>query len=134
MIRCRIHHLEQRCGERGTTLAAVEACIVARHQDGTIDVDTEHEAYPKPKGPSLARKAVNFSGAVVKHVANGGRQCTDEEIAARYAKCEACAKWRRGDHCTHPSCGCPVSPKRKLVSKLCWASESCPIGEWGAIP
>jgi hypothetical protein len=49
VIRCRLHHLEERCRQRGYDLADAEACIVARHDGGTIDVDTEHPAYPRPR-------------------------------------------------------------------------------------
>lgn len=48
MIRCRLHHLEQRCRQRGTTLDAVRACIVK--QDGDeIEVDETHPAYPRAR-------------------------------------------------------------------------------------
>ncbi len=97
-------------------------------------VSRQKPASESAAGPSFARRAVNFTKAAGRHIANRGRQCTDEEIAARYAKCEACpGEWRVGDTCTHPKCGCGISPKRALVSKLSWASESCPIGEWQAI-
>jgi hypothetical protein len=128
----------ERAARRGYTLDEVRACIVS--DDGTtIAIDVDHPAYPreaKPgfSPPSLARKAVNFTKACAKHVANRGRQCTDEEIATRYAKCMACpGGYMRCCRCNHPSCGCKISPKRKFVNKLSWASESCPIGEWGAI-
>jgi hypothetical protein len=48
MIRCRLHHLEQRCRQRGYTLEQVRPCIVS--QDGEqIAVDETHPAYPRAK-------------------------------------------------------------------------------------
>jgi hypothetical protein len=46
VIRCKLHHLEQRCRERGYTLEQVRACIVSEGGDG-IMVDETHPAYPK---------------------------------------------------------------------------------------
>jgi hypothetical protein len=48
MIRCRLHHLEARCRERGYTLDEVRACIVSQDGD-TITVDETHHAYPRAK-------------------------------------------------------------------------------------
>jgi len=48
VIRCRLHHLEQRCLQRGYTLEQVRPCIVT--QDGDqITVDETHPAYPRAK-------------------------------------------------------------------------------------
>lgn len=48
MIICRLHHLIERCRQRGYTFAEVEACIVTRDGE-TITVDEHHPAYPKRK-------------------------------------------------------------------------------------
>jgi hypothetical protein len=128
MIHCKMRHLERRCRQRGYTLAEAEACIVSRSGDSIV-VDETHSAYPQP---TLAQKAANLTKATVRHIADGGRQCTDEEIAARYAICQACPLLVDA-HCTHKNCGCGISPKRSMVSKLTWASESCPVGKWSSI-
>ena len=47
MIRCRRQHLEDRCIERGYTLAEVMPCVVAQDGD-TWTVDETHPAYPRP--------------------------------------------------------------------------------------
>lgn len=52
MIRCRLHHLEQRCRERGYTLDEVRPCIVAEDGDA-ITVDETHQAYPRVAKPGL---------------------------------------------------------------------------------
>ena len=56
MIRCRLHHLEARCRERGYTLEQVKGCIVSR--DGNqIIVDETHADYPHAKpGPAVGRE------------------------------------------------------------------------------
>lgn len=51
MIRCRLHHLEARCRQRGYTLDEVRPCIVSE-ADGWIVVDETHTAYPH-KRPGL---------------------------------------------------------------------------------
>jgi len=48
MIRCTVHQLAYRAGERGYPFESVVGCIVARHPDGSIDVDETHPAYPRP--------------------------------------------------------------------------------------
>jgi hypothetical protein len=48
MIRCQLHHLEERCHQRGYTLEEVLPCIVS--QDGNqITVDETHPAYPRER-------------------------------------------------------------------------------------
>ena len=51
MIRCRLHHLEARCRQRGYTLEQVQACIVSQDGDRLV-VDETHKAYPH-KRPGL---------------------------------------------------------------------------------
>lgn len=83
--------------------------------------------------PSLARRVANFTKATARHIANGVRRCSEEEIAARFAICELCPMLKNG-RCSHPACGCRISPRREIVSKLSWSSERCPEGRWEAIP
>lgn len=124
MIRCRLHHLEQRCRQRGTTLDAVRACIVS--QDGDeIEVDETHHDYPR--APTAIQKAANFAAAAARHVAAGMPIATDEERERRYAICQQCQHFD-GSACT--LCGCPVVRERKFVSKLSWADQHCPAGKW----
>lgn len=49
MIRCEQKHLAERASQRGYTLDDVAACIVDRHEDGTITVDENHKDYPRKK-------------------------------------------------------------------------------------
>ena len=132
MIRCRLHHLEQRCRERGYTLDEVRPCIVSEDGD-TITVDETHPAYPRAKpgaGPSLFQKAANFATSAVKHVAAGAPRCTQEQIDQRFAICKQCEHFD-GKACR--LCGCPVAREKQFVSKLSWANERCPVGKWGPV-
>lgn len=131
MIRCRLHHLEARCRQRGYTLDEVRACIVSEDGD-QITVDETHLAYPaktKP-GVSLPQKAANFAKSAAKHLAAGMPRCTDEQVAERFAICQGCEHFD-GKACRQ--CGCSVVRERKFVSKLSWANESCPVGKWGPV-
>jgi hypothetical protein len=131
MIRCHLRHLEARCRQRGYTLDEVRPCIVSEDGD-QITVDETHPAYPaKPKpGVSLITKAANFAASAAKHLATGMPRATEEQVAARFAVCQACEHFD-GRACRQ--CGCPVVRERKFVSKLSWAGESCPVGKWGPV-
>lgn len=128
MITCLLKNLEERCAQRGYTLDEVRPCIVAEDGD-TITVDETHPAYPRPRAPlSMAQKAINFAKAAAKHVASGAPMASDEEIARRFAICEACEHFD-GNACA--KCGCPVKREKAYLSKLSWADQSCPVGKWG---
>jgi hypothetical protein len=130
MIRCRLHHLEARCRERGYTLEQVRACIVSQDGDRLV-VDETHPAYPRAKpGVSLIQKAANFATSAAKHVAAGMPRATDEQVAERFAICQGC-EFLSGGACS--KCGCPVVRQAKFISKLSWAAESCPVGKWGPV-
>ena len=62
MIRCRLHHLEERCRERGYTLEQVRACIVSQDGDRLV-VDETHPAYPRAK-PGLGDMVATGLSAV----------------------------------------------------------------------
>ena len=118
-----------RCRERGYSLDDVRPCIVSEDAD-TITVDEMHPAYPRQprQGVSLLAKATNFALAASRHVANGMRRASDEEIAYRFSICETCEHFD-GKSCG--KCGCPVVREKRYISKLSWAGESCPVGKWG---
>lgn len=80
------------------------------------------------RGPSLLQKAKNFTTSAAKHIAAGMPMASEEEIARRFAICQACEFLKDGA-CT--KCGCPVVRQKKFLSKLSWADQSCPIGKWG---
>ena len=88
-------------------------------------IDAELEAM---EFPSVATQAANFATAAARHIAGGARQTSDAELASRFAICETCPSLV-GGRCSE--CGCGISGIRGIVSKLSWASESCPVGKWG---
>lgn len=71
------------------------------------------------------RKAGNFTGAVVKHVASGARTVSAETVQARLSVCENCELCRtEAMVCEHPECGCRLRIKAK------WATQDCPLEKW----
>jgi hypothetical protein len=82
------------------------------------------ERLRRSTGPSLARQAVNFVGAVASHVAAGMPTATDEQKNARLAICRACENYLDGS-CRLCGCG--------LETKAGWSDQACPIGKWGPI-
>lgn len=75
--------------------------------------------------PGLLRKAWNFGKAVVRHVADGGRDVSDEEFFSRLAVCKTCESCDVPRMvCREQSCGC------QLYVKARWHSENCPQGKW----
>lgn len=78
--------------------------------------------------PSIIRKAINFSVALVQHVADGLIHTPKEIYEERLNICRGCP-FRDPESnlliCTHEDCGCYIE------TKVTWASEECPIGLWG---
>jgi hypothetical protein len=74
--------------------------------------------------PPIGKRIINFSKAVIKHTKDGLQVVSDEVKEKRLEKCSKC-EYRDGTVCNHEDCGCV------LAIKVQWASESCPIGEWG---
>lgn len=131
MITGLLQNFERRCRERGYTLEEVRACIV--YEDGDwITVDETSPAYPRaPKpGVSIVQRASNFTRSAVRYAAAGLPNATDAEIERRWAICQQC-EHMTGGRCQR--CGCPIVRERRLLSKLAWATESCPVGKWGPV-
>lgn len=78
--------------------------------------------------PGLLRKAWNFGKAVVRHVADGGRDVSDDEFFARLAVCKTCPSCDVPRMvCRERSCGC------QLYVKARWHSETCPLDKWPSL-
>lgn len=87
--------------------------------------ETKQETKQSP--PSLAQKAANFAKASTKHISGGLKKVTEETKNKRLAICNSCPfKVGTEEKPTCNKCGC------FLKIKAGWASESCPIGKWGA--
>jgi len=80
--------------------------------------------------PNIAAKVASFAASAAKHVAAGMPQASEDEVARRFAICQACEHYD-GKSCT--KCGCPVVREKRFVSKLSWANEKCPVGKWGPV-
>ena len=79
---------------------------------------------------SLLEKARNFTSAAIRHAAAGLPMASDEEIARRHAICVGC-EFYDGKACV--KCGCPVKREKAYLSKLSWADQACPVGQWGPV-
>lgn len=80
--------------------------------------------------PPLLRRGFNFVQALAKHVGDGMRQRTQEEINDILENhCKGCPFFN-GTVCTHNKCGCKVNAGKVFFNKLAWKSEKCPDGRW----
>ena len=97
----------------------------------TVAVPKDHHviAVCKP-GPSIVEKALNYTKAVIQHVATGSNTRTDEEVAERLAICQSCDKYNQeAQSCTICGCKCNAN-KSAFTNKLRMQSQVCPIGKW----
>ncbi len=76
------------------------------------------------KPPSLAKQAVSFAKATVKHVATGCRNAPADVIAERLRICGGCEHFT-GTRCLKCGCGSNL--------KTSWADSECPVGKWGPV-
>lgn len=79
MIACKIHHLKQRCEERGYSYDEVKDCVVSQEGDELV-VDETHPSYPRQKNPTglgdLVGKGLEFVGITPERVSKAmGRPC-----------------------------------------------------------
>lgn len=79
---------------------------------------------PQIEGPSSIQKVVNFTKAVIHHVAAGAPESTPEEKARRLSICVVCVPYYVNGTCKHGCCGC------NLDVKTGWADMHCPIEKW----
>lgn len=93
----------------------------------------------QPEVPPLLTRAKNASKAVAAAATYNGPPITDAQIAERAAICLTCPRFRRNGPdtangiCTHPDCGCPVSPMRMLRNKAARPEQTCPDGLWPSL-
>lgn len=82
--------------------------------------------------PSLAKQVFNFTKAVIKHVREGARFVSQEELEKRLDICALC-EHRVENRCS--ICGCYLidSPTGQ-GGKAEWADQSCPLGKWLSVP
>lgn len=88
-------------------------------------------------GPTNLQKAKNFVIATTKHVVDGGRRRSTEEIERIYDICKTCPLFvatnedKSAGYCSHKDCGCNLAGSNdKFLNKIAWESESCPLHKW----
>ena len=106
-----------KCKICGTQLGGLKC-----HKCGTYRDKTKTEP---SKDKSILEKASSFASATVKHARDGFKNVSDETKQNRTNICKKCKHYdESSDTCRQ--CGCYLSVKTS------WASESCPVGKWGA--
>lgn len=82
--------------------------------------------------PSPARRLANFSLAAINHFVAGSPTCSQEQIDARLAICQACPLFIRDKSnpdvgvCGHKECGCNLTNTQRYLNALAWSDKSCP--------
>jgi len=76
--------------------------------------------------PNIVEKAKHLLKATARHVADGMKEVSKNQLDTRLSICNEC-DLRDGRTCTHPECGC------SLIRKALWHSEDCPEGKWPKI-
>lgn len=83
------------------------------------------ESVEPTDGPSLPKKAWNFTKAIAAHVATGAKLVSAQIYEQRLNICNECPSGlRKVDVCYAKKCGC------NLLRKARWKSQSCPKGHW----
>lgn len=81
---------------------------------------------PAPRTPTLLQKAASFAKAVVRHVADGATQASDEMVQQRMAVCHGCDRFDvQRVRCLE--CGCGLTLKSR------WRTSTCPLGKWESV-
>lgn len=137
-MRLKESDVRERCAQRGYSWEEIQPCLRRYLGDGYYDVDVNHPAYPRDRArpPGVLQKAVNFTKSAAGHLVAGMPMCTEQEVAARFAICAGSdsttkCEFFNGQSCD--KCGCPISAEKRTISKLAWATQSCPVGKWGPV-
>ena len=108
--------------------ATIDTCQACPYRN--IEDDPELPHYSEQKHPNSQQElpskggmAVNFIKAVGRHIQDGARKVSKEELEERLKQCDKCV-FHKNNRCTHMKCGCFLTKKARLKS------ENCPIGRW----
>lgn len=91
---------------------------------------------PAPKMPSFWVRGLHFAEALLSHTLNGFKYRSPAEIEARLDICRQCEfsireNGSEGETVNCSKCGCQCNASNGIfLSKLAWASETCPDGRW----
>ena len=80
--------------------------------------------------PSLWRKAMNYTAAMARHLANGSKVVPLEVLEERQGHCAVCEE-RALDACA--ACGCPLEAKLPLASEACGLVKKGQAPKWEAL-
>ncbi len=83
--------------------------------------DASYHNFWNEEPPSMLGKAINFTKAIVQHLAAGLPRVADEELIRRLAICNQCEFYIES-RCL--KCGCTMQIKAS------WTEQKCPIGKW----
>lgn len=110
--------------------------IIPMREEAKLEEPIKLGERPKLQMPSPLKRIANFTVASIGHLLKGSPNCTQEEIDERHKICLACPLFLVDKqnpeigHCTHESCGCPITRIDKFVTKLGWWDAKCPLGKW----
>jgi len=111
-------------------MAAADGVVDPFLLDKCRECGYDVSGFEQKKSPSWIIRGVNFAGAMSAHAADGFRRCSQEQIDARLAICQACPQLVN-NHCS--LCGCACVAENQLVNKLALKSSECPIAKWGKL-
>lgn len=126
MKKCEFEVLEEKL-VNGKPLYSIE-CRVCGTRWWTKEKDYQKKC--KVQELTLVDKATNYVKSTTKHVVEGAKLVSQEEIDRRFAICKACPLFKRGkteDSGNCKLCSCALNSTRSHISnKLARESEKCP--------
>ena len=120
LLLCRLDQPSFDAWERGVG-PGQQRTMSATEESGPFESVSTNEQ----TGPNVLQRAWNFGNAVVRHVADGGKQVDDAVYETRLEICRGCASCDvERMVCREPECGCFLNIKAR------WSSEKCPKAKW----
>ena len=102
---------------------------IARDREEVYVAGLLNDVGPREEKVGFVEQAVTYARALVKHVANLGRNVSEEVLEERLQICRDCDSRvveEEVERCKE--CTCPI------LSKAPWASEDCPRKKWPPLP
>jgi len=77
----------------------------------------------------IIKQIVNFTKAIIQHIRYGMKKSSSSDIDLRYSICLTCPSISpQKDQCLE--CGCYISIQKKVLNKLAWKDQKCPLNKW----
>jgi hypothetical protein len=87
-----------------------------------LELRLKNKTFSHPE-PNIIKKVINLSNAIISHINNGSKICSQDLVEKRINICLSCDKYNPNkDSCSE--CGCYLSVKTS------WAEQKCPLGKW----